>query len=178
MEEAEDAFSKIEEDLTSDFTEGTGWRFQEMNGAHKRRLMAAAMFGTSFVAMAGLTPSGMHFADKPGEWWTMREVAQYGGWVGGGVGCLGGLLGATAGFLVSRGKGRKFVMGSMAVLTAMGVAALAAGIVGLMEDQPWHVKYPLLAVGIIVMSVCGLNTWLLRRIYMKVELERTSAKDA
>jgi hypothetical protein len=138
----------------------------------KRVWLTVAIFATTYAAMA------FHFEDKPGEWWTMRSAAMYGGKIGGGVGGLAGILGATAGFMVCRGKGRGFIVGSLMFLTMVGIGSLAAGMVALATAQPWHVKYPLLLMGTILTVVCGSNTWMVRRMYAQVEMRKMAAKEA
>jgi MFS family permease len=145
---------------------------------NKRVLVVFLILLTAGGARAGVSPGGFHFEDQPGEWWRMKTAAQYGGWVGGGVGSLAGILGATAGLMVSRGKGRKFIVGAMMTLTVAGLGALLAGIVAALAGQPWHVKYPLLLMGSILSIVCGANTLMLRRLYGQVEMRQMVARDA
>jgi len=142
---------------------------------NKRAFLTLAIYSTALAARAS---SGFHFADQPGEWWTMREVARYGGLIGGGVGGLAGVLGATAGVMVCRGKGRRFVVGAMTAFTVIGLGSLIAGVVALFGSQPWHVTYPLLLMGVILTAVCGSNTWMIRRMYVKVEMRQMVARDA
>src|SRR5438309_4500736 len=68
-------------------------------------------------------------------WWSNRTAGLAGGIVGSTIGALGGLLGV----LVSRGRARRFVLGSMATLVVVGAVALAAGIVALIASQPYAV---------------------------------------
>jgi MFS family permease len=80
------------------------------------------------------------------EWWTVSQA----GWVGGVVGVLGSLFGTVLGslsFLVQRGKAKGFMLGGYALMAAIGIASLVAGIIAAVTKQPWHVLQPLLIAG-------------------------------
>jgi len=76
-------------------------------------------------------------------WWGERV----GGLIGGALGALIGCLGGTIGLLAGKGKARRFVLASLKVATALGVALAALGVVALATDQPYQVYYPLLLAG-------------------------------
>jgi MFS family permease len=141
---------------------------------NKRLLLAAAVLFAPLIAMAA---PGFNMGDQPGQWWSGRFAALYGGWIGGGLGGIGGIIGSAAGIMARKGKGRRLIVGSMLLLTLVGVAALIGGLVALAGSQPWHVTYPLLLLGVILTAVCGGNTFVLRRVYTQVELRQISARD-
>lgn len=110
---------------------------------------------------------------QAGQWFSNRSAALFGG-IGGG---LLGLWGALTGVLASRGKARRFVIGSSNALLALGIACLVAGGVALATAQPYAVYYPLLLVGIILVAVM----WTLRRTlpnrYEQLELKKMQSMD-
>ena len=144
---------------------------------NKRVCLTFAFLLAALGAHAGVF-NVIHFTDQPGEWWRMKTAAQYGGWIGGGIGGLAGILGALSGFLVWRCKGRTFMICAMTTMAGVGMISLIAGIAALADSQPYHVTYPLLLFGIIMSTVCGTNALMLRKFYVMAELRQMSAKDA
>jgi hypothetical protein len=106
-------------------------------------------------------------------WWTDRQAGLVGGLAGSVVGILGGVVGSLAGF----GKARKFVLGLVAALIALGVASLIAGVVALAVSQPYAVYYPLLLMGFLCTLIFGFNFPMIRRRYAERELRKMEALD-
>ena len=74
------------------------------------------------------------------------------GAIGGG---LIGLWGAVIGVVSSRGKARRFVLGSANALLLIGIASLGGGVAAIGAAQPYAVYYPLLLIGIVLITVIG-----------------------
>ena len=110
-------------------------------------------------------------------WWDSQTAIWIGAAGGGGLGTLGGLLGATAGLLVPRNKGRAFVVGSLFTMGFLGLAALAAGVVALLTSQPFYVWFPLLLGGKIL-AIVGLPlAFLTRRLYNAADQRALAARE-
>ena len=91
------------------------------------------------------------------EWWTEQQAGLVGGIGGGVIGILGAILGTCIGILGPRGKGRTFVLGLQITLAVAGAVLLVGGIAALLAKQPYHVYYPLLlGGGILVLLMVGL----------------------
>jgi hypothetical protein len=112
--------------------------------------------------------------DEGSGWWSDRTAGIVGG-LGGGV---IGLMGAITGWLVSRGRARKFVLGTALVLTALGGVLLVAGIVAMVLSQPYAVSFTLLLMGTILTLAFGALFRRARRAYSEAELRRMRALDA
>jgi MFS family permease len=110
----------------------------------------------------------------PGQWWGERQA----GFFGGLAGAFLGLCGALVGYLSPRGKGRRFVIGLMSACAAAGVLALVAGVVALLQHQPYAVFYPLLLFGVLATSICGGLIPVVRRRYAALELRKLEAAAA
>lgn len=110
-------------------------------------------------------------------WWDAQATIWIGAAGGGGLGTLGGLLGAAAGFLVPRNKGRTFIVGGLMTLGVIGLAALAVGAVAVFSSQPFHVWFPLLLGGKIL-AITGLPLgFLTRRLYNAAEQRTLAARE-
>lgn len=112
--------------------------------------------------------------DGAREWWTSRQA----GTVGGACGATIGIIGALIGWLVSRGRARKVVLGLMIALIVLGVLQLAAGAVSLMCSQPYHVWFPLFLGGTLEVGIFGPLLLAARKRYQDLELRRIRALDA
>lgn len=109
-----------------------------------------------------------------GQWFSARSAGLIGG-IGGG---FLGLWGALIGVLSSRGKARGFVLGSANALLIIGIACIIAGVIALVNTQPYAVYYPLLLIGIIVIAVIGKLRGTLSAQYEQHELKRMRSLDA
>lgn len=112
-------------------------------------------------------------AATDGAWLSPREL----GAVGAIAGSTIGLFGALIGVLVSRRRGRAFVLPAMAAATVAGVALIVLAGVALFMGQPGSVAYALFLPGVILALVCGLGLPRVRRIYADDELRRMRALD-
>jgi hypothetical protein len=109
-----------------------------------------------------------------GQWWSERQAGLAGGLLGAALGCAGGLIG----WLSSKGKAPRLVLGLARGLLVFGIMLLGAGLMALVSDQPWAVSYPLLLAGLICVTVIGCNWRSLKRRYEEIELRRMRALDA
>jgi hypothetical protein len=110
----------------------------------------------------------------PGAWWGDAG----GGWIGGIVGCLFGVVGATVGILAARGKGWKFVLGVFPVFFVIGGVSLAAGVIALLTGQTYGVWYPLFLLGGLSILIFIPLYFRIRRRYAQVELRKMQAMDS
>jgi hypothetical protein len=110
-------------------------------------------------------------------WWTQQTGILIGAIGGSALGTLGGVLGALAGILVPRGIGKRFVLPAFGVLAALGVVALAAGIIAWLMGQPYFVFFPLIALGLIMALVMGGLLPVMAAVYRKAEARRMHAED-
>lgn len=110
----------------------------------------------------------------PGQWWSDEQA----GWIGAIGGGALGLLGALIGCLGGAGKARRFVIAALKAMFLVGLAALVAGIVAVIQSQPYGVYYPLLLMGgLLTVLPLGLIPGVRKR-YEQIELRRMQAMDA
>jgi hypothetical protein len=99
------------------------------------------------------------------------------GAIGGGVGgSLFGCLGALAGMLIPRGRGRPFILGSLMVFLLLGVALLGFGVVALVAGQPFGIWFFALLVGVLFTVLGGVFIWLTRKLYTLIEQRRLDSE--
>ncbi len=109
-----------------------------------------------------------------GAWFDPNHYA----WIPGTVyGCAAGLMGGLVAWLAPQGRGREFVLRAWGTLWAAGVLLLLAGIVALLNAQPWGVWYGLLLPGAIGTLVVGANSLVILKRYREIEERRLAAKD-
>jgi hypothetical protein len=108
-----------------------------------------------------------------GAWLPDRTV----GVVGAVLGSTIGLLGALIGVLVSRNRGRRFVLPAMAAATVLGVALIVASIAAIPAGQPPGVVFLLFVPGAILAGAFGASLPRVRRAYAEAELRRMRAMD-
>jgi hypothetical protein len=100
--------------------------------------------GPGRVTLSGLRLESIPAPPSAGAAWWSERAATWAGALGGGA---IGILGATLGVLGGLGRGRRFVLGTLAVLAAGGLAGLALGVAGLLLGQPQAVWYPAVLLG-------------------------------
>lgn len=111
------------------------------------------------------------------EWWDQQTAAWIGALGGGGLGTLAGLFGGLAGYLAPRGIGRVPVLAVHGLFVLAGVGALVAGIVAVVQSQPYHVYYPLLLGGAILSLVMGVLLPVVRVRYRQAEKRKLDAEE-
>ena len=108
-----------------------------------------------------------------GQWMSNRAATLLGA-IGG---SLVGLWGAVIGVVSSRGKAKRFVLGSANALLLIGVASLGIGVAAIAAAQPYVVYYPLLLIGIILVAVIGKLRGTLSARYEQLELKKMQSMD-
>jgi hypothetical protein len=101
--------------------------------------------------------------------------AWFGSIAGGGLGTLGGLLGAAAGTLAPRGKAKGFIMGTWYVLLAIGAVLLLVGVYAIVAGQLRAIWYGPLLCGVIISAVMGSLLPVIRLRYRQAEQRRIDA---
>ncbi len=109
-----------------------------------------------------------------GSWWPVT----WSGWIGGIVGTVFGCWCTLIGFLSQKGKARSFVMASWVVNVAVGSVSLVIGLIALAMKQPYHVWYPLILIGVILLGVLLGNRRKIMAHYTEIEERRMAALDA
>ena len=99
-------------------------------------------------------------------------AGRIGGIGGATLGCLSGLLA----WLASRGKARGFVVGALLVVIGLGGVATLLGLIAL-GGQSYAVWTPLLALGVLVLSILPFRLRRLQRHYEELELRRMVSMD-
>jgi len=131
--------------------------------------------GTVSIRGVGLYQyaSGEDPLQSTGQWISNRNailLAAIGG-------SLIGLWGAVIGVVSSRGKARRFVLGSANALFLIGIASLVGGVAAISAGQPYAVYYPLSLFGIILVVVIGKLRASLSARYEQLELRRMQSID-
>jgi hypothetical protein len=107
-------------------------------------------------------------------WWSARATNL----VGGILGATFGVLGALAGWLAQRGRGRAFVMGLYRVLLSLGVVSLVVGVTAVLVGQPYHVWFGPCLFGLLGTSLGLVGQRRFERRFREMETRRMMAMDA
>ncbi len=107
-------------------------------------------------------------------WWSDRQGGMVGGILGGVLGTLGGVIG----WLASKGRARRFVVGASLASIAVGIVLLILGVAAVLMRQPYGVWSPLLLCGTLIVSILPGQLRIFRRTYEEQELRRMGAADA
>ena len=108
-----------------------------------------------------------------GAWLPDRAI----GIVGAALGSAIGLLGALVGVLVSRNRGRRFVLPVMTAASVLGAVLIAASVAAIPAGQPPGVVFLLFVPGVILATAFGASLPRVRRAYAEAELRRMRAMD-
>lgn len=108
-----------------------------------------------------------------GAWLPDRAV----GVVGAALGSAIGVLGALVGVLVSRNRGRGFVLPVMTAAAVLGSVLIAASVAAIPAGQPPGIVFLLFVPGVILAAVFGASLPRVRRAYAEAELRRMRAMD-
>jgi len=99
-------------------------------------------------------------------------------WIPGTVlGVVAGITGGLAGALAPRGKARALVTGLFVALIGISAGLLLAGLVALLQGQPYGVWYGFGLPGVIGLVVLGINFPVIRKVYANAELRRLESRD-
>lgn len=112
-------------------------------------------------------------ANNSNSWWSPQQSGLIGGIGGSIIGCFGGLIG----WLVSKGKARKFVLAATTSSIVLGILLIIAGLVAAILKQPYLVWYALLLPGVILILVFSLNLHSIQRRYDELEIRRMTSVD-
>ena len=134
------------------------------------------MPGRGVIELSSLTVSDMETV-ATGEWFSPRTGNIMGGIVGATAGVCCGLFGALCGFLVPRGKGRRWVLGTVLFGFMAGIVMLITGLAALGFGQPYHVWYPFVLIGVIFVFVQASLFFTFRKGYAQAELRKMQALD-
>lgn len=108
-----------------------------------------------------------------GQWLGDRTAGVIGGVVGAAMGCLGGVIG----WLGSRGRARRFVLGALRTMPVVGVALVAGGVAAVLDSQPYGLYYPLFLLGLLCVAVPLMVFRSARKRYEDLELRKMAAAD-
>jgi hypothetical protein len=93
------------------------------------------------------------------------------------LGVLAGLWGSLLGMLGPRGKAKSLVLGGLGLLLTAAAICLIAGVLALLNHQPYGVWYGLLLPGVIGLFVMGPLTPVALTAYRQAELRSIQARD-
>lgn len=102
--------------------------------------------------------------------------AWFGAIAGGGGGTLVGCFGGLIGYLAPRGKGRRFVLSTMAVIVVLGMVVLGIGAFAMVSGQPYGIWYPLVLCGGLFAIIVGCLFPAVRRRFEQAERRRMEAE--
>ena len=105
----------------------------------------------------------------------IRFGVYYGVIVGGGGGSIIGIFGGVIGYCASRGVGRRWILGFMQTVVALGVAQLAFGAYAWFAGQPYAIWYPPLMSGVVFTMVMGPLIPVIKARYREAEERRIEA---
>lgn len=113
-----------------------------------------------------------------GEPWFDGPTAGLVGGIGGSlIGVWGGVFGSLCGWLVPKGRGKGFLLGSQIVQAVLGVALLLTGVTALAMGQPYHVWYGFLLSGVLMTLLGAMFFFTLRKRYRDTELRKMRADE-
>jgi hypothetical protein len=112
-------------------------------------------------------------ANNSNGWWSPQQAGLIGGIGGSIIGCFGGLIG----WLVSKGKARRFVLAATTSSIVLGILLTVGGLVAAFLKQPYSVWYALLFPGVILVLVFSLNLHSIQRRYDELEIRRMTSVD-
>lgn len=111
------------------------------------------------------------------EWWDPQTGNYIGAYGGAFIGVFfGGVGGGIGGTLAPKGKAKTLVMSITYAGIALGIVNLISGGIAVLTQQPYHVYYPLLLIGVIltVVELSILPT--LNKAYARSEQQRLDAQ--
>jgi hypothetical protein len=117
--------------------------------------------GTVYLGTANLVEGMANHRRRPTSWLEAPRVGTL-------AGALGGVVvfyGIAAGFLASRGRGKRLVIGLTVLVMALSGAALGCAVAGMVGNPSRDALYPLALVGALGIALCGVMLKLIKRKY-------------
>ena len=114
-------------------------------------------------------------------WFDPNQFGAWFGALGGGIGGIFGIFGGIVGYLMPKGKAKRFVFGGFAFFGLLGVLCLIAGVYALVVGQPFFIWYGPLLIGTIETFLTTFFYFMARKTYAQVEarkLEAASFRDS
>lgn len=111
------------------------------------------------------------------EWFNLNTAIYCGAGGGAFIGILGGLLGTLTSVWAPKGLHKTLLIGAFNGLRFVGAVLLVLGVVALAEKQPYHVYYPLLLLGLILVVVMSGVLPGVKRQYEAAEQRKLQAED-
>ena len=93
------------------------------------------------------------------------------------LGVLGGTWGTLAGVLGPRGKCKGLIWGMWGLLVVYSLVLLIAGVVALVQGQPYGIWYGLGFPGLLGLILIGCLSFVIRVRYRQAEAQRLQARD-
>ena len=118
--------------------------------------------------------SDAEWAGLSGAWWGERHSV----WLSVIMGVSLGLIGALIGFLASRSRASGFLLKAVTGGVMAGLIILLVGMYAILNNQPYHIFYPLCLVGIVSTVVFGINYFAVKRKLQNMELHKMKAIDS
>ena len=110
-------------------------------------------------------------------WFDAQTAGLVGGITGGAIGVTCGALGIMAGIFARKGKYKNFILAFAFMLIICGAALLCTGIIALATRQPYHVWYPFVFSGALLIVIIIPNYIVLRKTYTSAELKKMDIDD-
>ena len=105
-------------------------------------------------------------------WFDAQTSGLIGGILGATVGVCGGVLGTVMGIFARKGKYEKFALISFIILVVFGAISLCVGTIALIMRQPWHVWYPFILIGGLLVVVFLPNYFSIKKFYANAKLNK------
>lgn len=110
-------------------------------------------------------------------WWTPMQA----GWIGAMVGVLGAVLGSTLGILggvcAPHGRAKGATYAVVGIGLGIGIVGIVISLVALASGQPYHVWYPPLLMGAVLVPVMGGCLPVIRMRHREAESRKLQAQE-
>ena len=133
----------------------------------------AVRLGVRFEGPGTVTLQDMALIDATSGW----HGGHWAGAAGGAFGILGGLWGAIAGILASRGRARNFVLAGTTIIAAASGLMLLSGAALYLRGAAWPIWFPAVNIGLVGLLVFGIGFFIIRQRYEESEQRRMLAMD-
>jgi hypothetical protein len=113
-------------------------------------------------------------AGAGGAWWSNRAA----GWIGGIGGSVLGCLGSILAVLAAKGRCRGLVIWTLFALIGIGILVAVAGVAAVVIGQPYTVWFPLVLIGVLLLTILPFRLRQYQRGYEDLEMRRMASMDA